>query len=693
MPNWKKVITSGSDAELNSLSVTNGVTGSLLGNALTSTSASYALTASYTPSISGTNNYISKFTGASTIGNSIIYDEEKVGIGTTTPNSILDVNGTISLKGVSMLDYDSNNDLISIGDLDAAGAAVYIIDDSGEGIYLDGTGNVGIGTAIPSSKFEVEGDISATANITSQEGLLSKYWRNNGVSTVANSNNIFTETGQGSNSITIVSNTTDSTGYVSTFGNGLYVRGINPQRDFAFYKAASFDDSRIWVGNKLTGDTWDWNRILLESDLDSYVRKTGSINETVTGLKTFSSGIKLISETNTWGSQGGLQMTNQAGQSSWMWMDDANELNIQNSSGSPRAINIGFYLSPVNVSGTLTANALVGDGSGVTNIDINNINATGSLSSSTYLRGDGTWSTISSGGGDVFKVGTPNSNRLAMWTGDGTLAHVQDLAWIQGDSTFYITGRVSSTNITTEGFDTTGTSSGGNLAANFGDYNNNNNSTSIIITDSTNSILMGDPYDLNSGVKVDIDGGNGNILIGDPNGISSNTHIDVNIASDAISIISPNTTVDGNLKLKDSLYDGTDSTGTSGQILSSKGSTVEWVDKDSQSKSISIESPSASEDISLFYTDRAITIVKLVSVLRGSATPTVSWTLRYSSSRSDTGTAIITAGTSTTSTTTGNTVTTFNNASIPANNFIWLETTAKSGTVDEINITTIFTLD
>ena len=39
MPNWKKVITSGSDASLNTLTVVNGITGSLLGT------ASYALTA------------------------------------------------------------------------------------------------------------------------------------------------------------------------------------------------------------------------------------------------------------------------------------------------------------------------------------------------------------------------------------------------------------------------------------------------------------------------------------------------------------------------------------------------------------------------------------------------------------------------------------------------------------------------
>jgi hypothetical protein len=48
------------------------------------------------------------------------------------------------------------------------------------------------------------------------------------------------------------------------------------------------------------------------------------------------------------------------------------------------------------------------------------LSATGTPSSATYLRGDGTWSTPA-GSGDVTKVGTPVDNQIGVWTGDGTI--------------------------------------------------------------------------------------------------------------------------------------------------------------------------------------------------------------------------------------------------------------------------------
>lgn len=108
--------------------------------------------------------------------------------------------------------------------------------------------------------------------------------------------------------------------------------------------------------------------------------------------------------------------------------------------------------------------------------------------------------------------------------------------------------------------------------------------------------------------------------------------------------------------------------------------------------SITLESPTSSEDASIFYTDEAITITKLTAVLVGSS-PSVTWTVRHSTDRSATGNEVVTSGTTTTSTTTGSVVTSFNDATIPANSFIWLETTAQSGTVANINVTIKYTKD
>ena len=89
MPNWKKLITSGSDASLNSLTVTNGITGSLFGT------ASYAISASY---LSG---YVSPFpfTGSAIITGSL---------GVTGSVSIL---GSIYLSSGSIIN-DSGSNLV-----------------------------------------------------------------------------------------------------------------------------------------------------------------------------------------------------------------------------------------------------------------------------------------------------------------------------------------------------------------------------------------------------------------------------------------------------------------------------------------------------------------------------------------------------------------------------------------------------
>lgn len=70
------------------------------------------------------------------------------------------------------------------------------------------------------------------------------------------------------------------------------------------------------------------------------------------------------------------------------------------------------------------------------------LNATGTPSSSTYLRGDNTWATIG-GGGDVTKVGTPVNNQIGVWTGDGTIEGTTGLTY--DGANFQLTGDIGST--------------------------------------------------------------------------------------------------------------------------------------------------------------------------------------------------------------------------------------------------------
>lgn len=132
---------------------------------------------------------------------------------------------------------------------------------------------------------------------------------------------------------------------------------------------------------------------------------------------------------------------------------------------------------------------------------------------------------------------------------------------------------------------------------------------------------------------------------------------------------------------------------TTSKTVNFHDGTAERVLVGEYSKSITVEDPTSSEDISIFFTNKAITVTEMRAVLVGSATPSVTWTIRHGTDRSGTGAEVVTSGTTTTSTTTGSDVISFNDATIVADSFVWLETTAQSGTVDEINITIFYTVD
>ena len=89
-------------------------------------------------------------------------------------------------------------------------------------------------------------------------------------------------------------------------------------------------------------------------------------------------------------------------------------------------------------------------------------------------------------------------------------------------------------------------------------------------------------------------------------------------------------------------------------VLTYDGGAAKWkAESQIGSKSITIEDPTSSEDISAFFTNSAITITEIRAVLVGSSTPSVTWTVRHGTDRSAVGAEAVTGGATTTSTTTG----------------------------------------
>jgi len=73
-------------------------------------------------------------------------------------------------------------------------------------------------------------------------------------------------------------------------------------------------------------------------------------------------------------------------------------------------------------------------------VDIAMLSATGTPGSTTFLRGDNTWS-VPAGSGDVSKVGTPVDNQVGVWTGDGTLEGTSGLTY--SGTALDITGNIT----------------------------------------------------------------------------------------------------------------------------------------------------------------------------------------------------------------------------------------------------------
>ena len=105
----------------------------------------------------------------------------------------------------------------------------------------------------------------------------------------------------------------------------------------------------------------------------------------------------------------------------------------------------------------------------------------------------------------------------------------------------------------------------------------------------------------------------------------------------------------------------------------------------------------AAENRGLWYTRVAITIRQISVFLLGSV-PTVTWSIVFAAARNEAAptncvNSTTCSAAACSATTTGHHITAFNDATIPAGNFIWFLTTATTGRVDEMHLTIEYTID
>ena len=110
------------------------------------------------------------------------------------------------------------------------------------------------------------------------------------------------------------------------------------------------------------------------------------------------------------------------------------------------------------------------------------------------------------------------------------------------------------------------------------------------------------------------------------------------------------------------------------------------------SKALSMAPAVVSGNKPCFYTENGFLVSRMQASLRGSAVPSVNWTVRFAPTRDAVGTEIIEGGETSNDLANGNSHLLFSNSAIPANSFVWLEVTAVGGTVDEFGVTIIPTL-
>lgn len=101
---------------------------------------------------------------------------------------------------------------------------------------------------------------------------------------------------------------------------------------------------------------------------------------------------------------------------------------------------------------------------------------------------------------------------------------------------------------------------------------------------------------------------------------------------------------------------------------------------------VTITSPADDENIVLFFTAEPIYLTAVSGLVRGT-NPGISFSLRFGTEAGFAGTEVVTGGIALDPQHSGRHLTALDHAEVPENSFVWLTTSNRSGSVDELNVT------